>query len=224
MIFDQFITQFHSEQPIMPIIIDEKGCLELITSISKVHVSGFDECKTWEIEYVSLYEIPEEKKLFDILTVRNFLRDASLVPYHGKHIYILKDIDTGTPEAMNALLKVLEDCPIYAWIILVVTNPEALIGTIHSRTINLYHSVSKPTLSEEMRESLDLYRQWDGSSLARLLFPGKLEKWEAIGILEYIIKYCDGGIVDDAEQWIIDIRMSHESPRNILDSILFIPR
>ncbi len=39
---------------------------------------------------------------------------------------------------MNALLKILEECPIYASILLVVEDSEALLETIHSRCIDLY--------------------------------------------------------------------------------------
>jgi DNA polymerase III delta prime subunit len=41
---------------------------------------------------------------------------------------------------MNALLKVLEDTPTHAIILLVVSDRETLLETIHSRTIDLFRS------------------------------------------------------------------------------------
>ncbi len=39
---------------------------------------------------------------------------------------------------MNALLKVLEDTPKHAVILLVVENRESLIETVHSRSIDMF--------------------------------------------------------------------------------------
>jgi DNA polymerase III subunit delta' len=64
--------------------------------------------------------------------------DISEIPYEKKHIYILRDFDEATREAMNATLKILEEPPEYAIIALVVKNPESLLETIHSRTLNLF--------------------------------------------------------------------------------------
>lgn len=49
---------------------------------------------------------------------------------------------------MNALLKVLEDTPEHAIILLVVDNREALLETIHSRTIDLFSQVQLPPSRE----------------------------------------------------------------------------
>ena len=39
---------------------------------------------------------------------------------------------------MNASLKILEEPPEYAIILLVVENPASILETIHSRTITLF--------------------------------------------------------------------------------------
>jgi DNA polymerase-3 subunit delta' len=77
---------------------------------------------------------------FPIIEIRKFISDTAKIPYEGKHIYILSGIDTGSLEAMNALLKVLEDTPRHAIILLVVSDRESLLETIHSRTIDLFRS------------------------------------------------------------------------------------
>jgi DNA polymerase III gamma/tau subunit len=77
---------------------------------------------------------------FPIIEIRKFISDTAKIPYEGKNIYILSGIDTGSLEAMNALLKVLEDTPRHAIILLVVSDRESLLETIHSRTIDLFRS------------------------------------------------------------------------------------
>jgi hypothetical protein len=224
MIYKQFISLFEKDTATPPIIIDENSCLEILSTITGKHLTDLDECRTSDISTISLYEIQEDKKLFDITTVRHCIRDISLIPYEWKHIYILRWIDKWTPEAMNALLKVLEECPIYASIMLVVEDPEALLETIHSRSMNLYRDSTSGTLTAELQGYFDEYLRWDVANFTRELFYGKLDKSEAIWLLRHAIMYWPAHSVEIFEQWIIDIRNSHESPRNILDSIFFIPR
>ena len=103
------------------------------------------------MQNIFLYGIPEEKQHLDIVTVRKCIADMGLRPYEGKNIAILRDFDTATLEAQNAMLKLLEDCPEYAAIILVLNDPEAIIDTIRSRTISLYMNESVFQLSSEIR-------------------------------------------------------------------------
>jgi len=83
------------------------------------------------------YDIPEDKKQFDIGTTRSFIADISIKPYSGNSIYILKNFDTATLESQNAILKTLEECPSYARIILIATHREDIIETVLSRVISI---------------------------------------------------------------------------------------
>ncbi len=224
MIYTQYQISYRGTWSVTPVIIDEDGCLDLLIQITGQDVATLDECQQAMVSHVSLYDIPEGKKLFDIGTIRRFIQDLELIPYESRHIYILRSIDLGTPEAMNALLKSLEDCPIYACIILVVSDPEALLETIRSRAINLYQSHFHGELKEELRHLVDQYIVWDTSWLILEIFTKKFEKDEAISLLEYLTLHDTKHYGDLIEQGIIDIRMSHESPRNILDGIFLIPR
>ena len=55
---------------------------------------------------------------------------------------------------MNALLKVLEDTPKNSVIILVVTEAESILETIHSRTINLFRKKQDRTISIEHESAI----------------------------------------------------------------------
>ncbi len=67
------------------------------------------------------------------------LRDAvKLAPASAKKkVYIIDEAHMLTTEASNALLKTLEEPPDHVIFILATTNPEKLIETIRSRTVNI---------------------------------------------------------------------------------------
>lgn len=82
------------------------------------------------------------------------MTEVSMQPYGGKAMYILNGFDEATPEAMNAVLKILEEPPKYAIILLVVENPASIIETIHSRTITLFHPRTQKPVSTEIQEMI----------------------------------------------------------------------
>ena len=60
-------------------------------------------------------------------------------PYYGpKKIYIIGDAEKMTVQAQNALLKTLEEPPVYGVILLLTTNVDALLPTILSRCVVLH--------------------------------------------------------------------------------------
>ncbi len=64
--------------------------------------------------------------------------DIGVKPYSSNYkIYIINEADKLTVQAQNALLKTLEEPPIYGVIILLTTNHEALLLTILSRCVTL---------------------------------------------------------------------------------------
>src|SRR4030043_2039940 len=67
------------------------------------------------------------------------LRDAvKLAPAKArKKVYIIDEAHMLTVEASNALLKTLEEPPEHVMFIMATTNPEKLIETIRSRTVNI---------------------------------------------------------------------------------------
>lgn len=55
----------------------------------------------------------------------------------NRKVYIINNSDTMTKEAQNSLLKVLEEPPEYASIILIASNENKLLNTIRSRCIKI---------------------------------------------------------------------------------------
>lgn len=68
--------------------------------------------------------------------IREFSSNVFIKPYFGgKKVYIFPDADKMTPQAQNALLKLLEAPPDYVLIIMIAQKEEDLLPTVLSRLI-----------------------------------------------------------------------------------------
>jgi DNA polymerase-3 subunit delta' len=86
-----------------------------------------------------IFLIHEKPGVISVDDIRRQINsDISIMPYKGpKKIYIISEAEKMTPQAQNALLKTLEEPPMYAIIILLTVNSDALLPTILSRGILL---------------------------------------------------------------------------------------
>lgn len=68
----------------------------------------------------------------DVAFIQN---QFSYAPFekNGKKIYVLKNVDNSTPEAMNSLLKFIEEPPKETYVILTTRNISKVLPTIKSR-------------------------------------------------------------------------------------------
>lgn len=78
---DIYATSILSDKPTTPSMIDESGILSLISSITNQQLLSYDELIDANIMNVSIYDIPEDKKEFNIETVRRCIIDIELRPY-----------------------------------------------------------------------------------------------------------------------------------------------
>jgi DNA polymerase III subunit gamma/tau len=70
--------------------------------------------------------------------IRQLIESARIPPLVGKYkIYIIDEVHMLSKNAMNALLKILEEPPLYIVFLLATTNPEKLIPTVLSRLTKL---------------------------------------------------------------------------------------
>jgi len=99
-----------------------------------------------------LDEPPEKQKNIKIDSIREISRFAYEKPYvSNKKFIIINDADTMTPEAQNSLLKILEEPPETAHIILVASDKDMLLPTIVSRSFPFKF---KPLKKQELSEIL----------------------------------------------------------------------
>ncbi|MFR9069740.1 MAG: ATP-binding protein [Paraclostridium sp.] len=68
-----------------------------------------------------------------IAQIRNLQTDVIIKPHGDYKIYVINNAEKMTIESQNALLKTLEEPPIYVIIILVTNNKNSLLDTIKSR-------------------------------------------------------------------------------------------
>lgn len=89
-----------------------------------------------DIIYVS-HEKPNTISVDDIRTQIN--NDIGIKPYSSKYkIYIVDEAQKMNQQAQNALLKTIEEPPVYGIILLLTTNADAFLPTILSRCVMLH--------------------------------------------------------------------------------------
>lgn len=215
-----YIKTYTLSSPTIPAIMDEENTLQAVRAFSGIHILEIEECVSWNIQNVSLYQKNPETKHWSVLDARRFIDSIMERPYTGKAMYIIRDFDEATDQAMNALLKILEEPPEYAIIILMAKNPEAIIETIHSRTITFFREVSMEEIPEEWKNAIQSYFiQNDVWAFFGLLSSAKLTTNETLGILLYSSRYATEGMIKNIEKWIMDIYGVNEPTKNILDRV-----
>ncbi len=84
--------------------------------------------------------------------IRKLKNDIYFQPLENKKkVYIINDVDRMTTQASNSLLKILEEPPEFAVLILITAFPDAILPTILSRCCRLSF---KPLSVEHQREIL----------------------------------------------------------------------
>ena len=129
-------------------------------------------CKTFENNSDFKLLLPE-KDVIKVDMIRELSREIFMLPTISKRkVFIIDDADSMNEQAQNALLKVLEEPPEYAVIILVTSNENLLLNTIKSRCIKILFS----NLSDE--EILEYFERnhEDISKTMVSTFGGSIER------------------------------------------------
>ncbi len=210
-----------SEGPSLPLVLDELSAIEIVIQYSWAHIETLDECKSGMIPGVFLYEKDPDTKHLSVKDTRRWLDDIQEIPYEKRAIYILRDFDEATIEAMNTTLKILEEPPRHAIILLVVQHSESLLETIQSRTISLLRVHKRTKESTELERYINEYNQWNIDALIWYIAnQKKLEHEEVLDIITWIIPSADKKRLERIEDAIIALFRINETPRNIIDAIL----
>ena len=87
------------------------------------------------------YELGPDGKSIKVAQIRELQNVINIKPtFSKKSVYIIDDADLMTIEAQNSLLKILEEPPEYAVIILIVHNERSILSTVKSRCVNIKFS------------------------------------------------------------------------------------
>lgn len=113
-------------------------------------------CNTFE-NNSDFYIVEQEKNIIKVDEIRKLESEIYLKPTKAnRKCFIINDADLMNESAQNALLKVLEEPPRYATIILVATNKEKLLGTIKSRVISInFNALTNRELQKVLGEDFN---------------------------------------------------------------------
>lgn len=214
---DRYIASVQSDTSSTPAMIDELSIFLMLSRITGEHIISYEDLIEANIPYIFVYDIPEDKKEFNIETVRKCIIDIGLLPYSWKNIYILRHFDTATLSAQNALLKVLEECPQHAVILLELANPNSILDTVRSRVVDLTSIGKSDTISTIGQEIVNFYRAKNYQKLASTLYTMKCTSEEAILILRWVYPYLSDGDMERCDSAIESLASTHENPKSILD-------
>ncbi len=167
--------------------------------------------------------IEREKDRKDILIrqVRELIRELSFVG-EGPRIVVIDDAHRMNEEAMNALLKTLEEAPDRVLLVLVTPAPSMLLPTIRSRCQTVLFF---PIPEEELVPLLDLPKEdalfvaslAEGSAARALELAGEIDEWrgEVREILEKIGTGDINGVIEGLSK-IRDVSRTRDKARRIL--------
>ncbi len=138
------------------LFVGPEGCGKRTTALALIEAAfcnGIDGCgscptcrRVSALQHPDLHLLEPDGAFIKIDQVRQLQRELSLRPYEADFkACIIESADRFHQSAGNALLKTLEEPPGSALMILLTSNPEAVLPTIRSRcqTVNFQH------LSEE---------------------------------------------------------------------------
>jgi DNA polymerase-3 subunit delta' len=156
------------------LFVGPEGCGKRTTALTLIEaafcngIDGCGSCPTCRrlaaLQHPDLHLLGPDGAFIKIDQVRQLQRELSLRPYEAPFkACIIESVDRFHPSAGNALLKTLEEPPGSALMILLTSNPEAVLPTIRSRcqSVNFQH------LPEES-VALLLARQGADPAAARL--------------------------------------------------------
>lgn len=125
--------------------------------------------------------------------IQNVVNEALVAPIYGKYkIIIFDECHMISRQAQNSLLKIIEDIPPYLIVIFATTDPDMVIGTIHSRC-QLKIPVSKLSV-DEMADRLMTIAKREGvhkvsmEALRLIAKHGNRIPRECINLLENVAK------------------------------------
>ncbi len=78
---DRYIASVQSDMSSTPAMIDELSIFLILSRITGEHIISYEDLIEANIPYIFVYDIPEDKKEFNIETVRKCIIDIGLLPY-----------------------------------------------------------------------------------------------------------------------------------------------
>ena len=163
-----------------------------------------------------IYVTHEKPASIGVDDVRRQINDTIQVkPYRGGYkLYIVDEAEKMTVQAQNALLKTIEEPPVYAVILLLTANGEVFLPTILSRCVKM---ALKPLTDEQVRDYLtgrlqvpaaqaEVYTAFARGNLGKAIALSESEDFqrlyeELLGLLEKVKKADLSELLEDVKRW-----------------------
>ena len=142
-----------------------------------------------ECEGIDLQEINSASER-GIDVVRELAKSSNYAPMSGKNrVIVLDEVHATTPQAMQSMLKLLEDIPEYQYYILISTDPQKILTTIKNRCA--IYSVSKlrrNNMMELLNRTIEsLGKKVDEDVLELIVLASEGSPRQALMLLEQVI-------------------------------------
>jgi DNA polymerase III subunit gamma/tau len=107
------------------------------TTLARIFANSLNDVTNNKTASIDIYEMDAASNT-SVDDVRLLIENASTPPLVGEYkIFIIDEVHMLSKSAMNALLKILEEPPVYLVFIFATTNPEKILPTVLSRLIKL---------------------------------------------------------------------------------------
>lgn len=128
-----------------------------------------------------------EKNEIVVSQAREIIAQAYVLPNEaGAKVFIIEQADSMNVSAQNALLKILEEPPGYAYFFLVAANGEALLPTVRSRLALVPVRPEQAGQFEEMELTRDFFSALEKGGLAMAEFCVSIEKLPREAMREFL--------------------------------------
>lgn len=146
------------------------------------------------IDFKCVERMPDKQNILVEQIRDEVISDVYIAPATSKYkVYVIDEADKMNDSSQNALLKTLEEPPKSVIIILVTSNIDGLLGTILSRTTNIYFEpldeseIKKYTALNKIEVSEELVQFAEGS-ISTLLKVADESNKQILGNLSNIIQ------------------------------------
>lgn len=147
-----------------------------------------ESCHKFEVSSDFIWVQPEDD-MIKVGDIRTLEEKILLKPVQStRKVVLLQDADKMNESAQNALLKILEEPPSYATILLVATNKDKIVKTIQSRCFIM---TFLPLTNEEMQQYAELQELPQLSKEELLYAQGSIGRWQRLrewNILSYVMQ------------------------------------
>ncbi|PJE51080.1 MAG: hypothetical protein COV29_02290 [Candidatus Yanofskybacteria bacterium CG10_big_fil_rev_8_21_14_0_10_36_16] len=140
--------------------------------------------------------------------IRNIKDSAQVASSHGGYkIFIIDEVHMLTPQAFNALLKVLEEPPSHVVFILATTEPHKVIDTILSRVQRFdFRKLTDSQIASKInrvakKENIVI----DSNSVSQIVWASEGSLRDAENALAKLVVFTEGKITSDLSSQILGI-------------------